>query len=322
MQLKEKIYKLLIQGQKENRNISGEEIAQQCSVSRTAIWKSINSLRKDGHLIEAKPHQGYILIAGEEVFSKEALSLLVNDEMKGRLHLLEEVDSTNTLAKRLGEQGAANGTVILAKKQSAGKGRQGRSFFSPEGGIYLSCLFRPQLRLQDSLKMTLCAAVAVCRAVEQVCHKQLEIKWVNDLFYQGKKVCGILTEASANFESGYVDYVVIGIGVNLCLPTIPESLQDIAIGLYENTVPSVKTQLTATILNELNTLIQNPSNSSIMEEYRQYSMMIGKQIEVLSGGTTGLATVQKILDDGRLQVQYPDGKLACLSSGEVSIRLT
>ena len=216
MKVKEQILKIL--NENRNRPVSGEEMAGLCGCTRAAVWKAVESLRQDGYRIEAAGRQGYIFRRDTSKVTVEGLRLhLAHPNVMVRVE--EETDSTNLLAKKaaISEQ-APHGSVFCAGAQSAGRGRKGRSFYSPpDCGLYFSVVIRPEGSLLENLRITAAAAAAVFRAVREECGICLGIKWVNDLFLNGRKVCGILTEAGTDFESQSLEYVVVGIGLNLFL---------------------------------------------------------------------------------------------------------
>ena len=194
----------------EGRYISGEQLAQTLGVSRAAIHKAAAALTTQGYTLEAAPRRGYRLLGGDP-FCADAVG-----EYPAPVYVHERLDSSNQTAKRLALAGAPHGTLVLARQQSAGRGRMGRRFESPAGkGIYLSLVLRVPVPASEALGVTVGAAVAVARAVQKLCGIELGIKWVNDLYYQGKKVCGILTEAGTSVESGLLEWLVVGIGLNL-----------------------------------------------------------------------------------------------------------
>ena len=214
MTTKERILALL----EENRGtpLSGEVLAEELGVSRTAVWKAIKDLQKAGHAIAAAQNRGYTLDTDSEVLSEQGVRLFLRNKSLN-LVVAQELESTNLTAKQMAAAGAPHGTLVVADSQTAGRGRRGRSFASPPGtGLYLSMVLRSALPMQSAVLVTSAAAVAVCRAVERAAGKRLDIKWVNDLFYRGKKCCGILTEAAADVETGGVDYLVVGIGRRNC----------------------------------------------------------------------------------------------------------
>ena len=234
---------------------------------------------------------------------------------------LSETDSTNRVAKEMAVCGAPEGTLVVAKRQSKGKGRLGRSFFSPEGGIYMSMVLRPQIVAERALLITTCGAVAVARAIEKVSGCTTGIKWVNDIFVNGRKVCGILAEAGLSGTSEYPDYVVLGIGINVKKQSVPEELKAI-VGCLENTAqrPILNEELIAAVWEEFADLYRNLSTAVYMEEYKERSILMGREVTVLAAEGEYRAVVTDIDKDGHLMIER-DGRVESLSSGEVSVRL-
>ncbi len=201
--------------QQKGETLSGEKLAEELHCTRAAIWKAVKSLREEGYTIEAGQNKGYMLVKDSHRLSMEAIQpFLVSPEVY--LKVYQEIDSTNRAAKEAAVTGlAGHGGCVVAGKQTAGRGRRGRSFYSPEeAGLYLSVILKPRGSLKESLLLTAEAAVAVYKAVLRTTGISLGIKWVNDLYYNEKKVCGILTEAVTDFESGDIDFAVVGIGLN------------------------------------------------------------------------------------------------------------
>ena len=229
--------------------------------------------------------------------------------------------STNTYLKELARAGAPNGTVVVAEAQSAGRGRYGRSFFSPEGaGIYMSVLFRASLSPEAVSRITPFAAVCVCEAIESVCKIKAGIKWVNDIIINGKKVCGILAEAERSQKDGAPEFVVLGIGLNAKRSAFPEELSGIACALEElcDTAPD-KDELISEMLERLSPLLCGTVPHDSMEKYRERSIFIGKSVYTLSEpSVSGIA--EDIDENGALLVRKKDGALQKISAGEVSIR--
>lgn len=302
--------------------LSGEELAKQLHISRNAVWKAVGALRKEGHRIDAVTRKGYCLqAAANQVNEGEICGALSRDGLIHSVTVLEETGSTSLVAKDLARQGAAEGTLVVAKRQSGGKGRLGRSFFAPEGGIYMSAVLRPSLPADRAVFITTCAAVAVARAIEKETGLAAGIKWVNDIFVGGKKVCGILTEAALDFESGIPEYVILGIGINIERQTLPKELEGIVGCLEEYTgTPVSKSRLLAKVWNEFSVLYKELASAGYMGEYRERSILIGREVTVLSAEGDYTALVQDIDREGRLIVAY-DGGLRTLSNGEVSIKI-
>ena len=316
---------LAILEKRKGKHISGEELAKALGISRNSVWKAINGLRNDGYKLEAIPNKGYCLLEDNDIISQQSVEKHLRNTHFFRLTVYNTVGSTNTVLKQLAENGEAEGRVIIANEQTAGKGRMGRSFYSPpNSGAYISILLRPKLSAADSLLITTAAAVAVSRAIESVTGRRTAIKWVNDIYCDGKKVCGILTEASINFEGGTLSYAVLGIGINIASPDggFPNELKDIATSIYEGKPYSSETRskLAASVLDNFYELYGNLHTKGFMREYRERSFVIGKEVYVISPNSREEALVLDIDDDARLIVRTASGEIKTLSSGEISIR--
>lgn len=318
MPLKNEVLKML----EKNRQayISGQELAQTFCVTRSAVWKTIKALRDDGYDIEAATNKGYRLSLGSDVLSAEGISAYLRDEYKNNeIQVFEVIDSTNTYAKKLAADGAKSGTIILATTQTNGRGRMGRSFYSPAStGIYMSVILRTELEMSKAVLITVAAAVAVCRAIERLTQKEPKIKWVNDIFIDGKKVCGILTEAAAGIETGKTESIIVGIGLNVSTEDFPAELKDIAGAISKNGEIN-KNQLTAEVINELLDLSKVLDEGSFTAEYRDRSTINGKRVEFLEDGMTTEGVVIDIDIRGRLVIEKDDGSKFVLQTGEAKI---
>lgn len=325
MATKDKLLELL--ENKRDEYVSGEEISKNLGLSRTAVWKAINSLRADGYNIDAISNKGYRLAKDSDILSVQGISKYLTFPEKLDLTVYPVVDSTNNVLKKLAQDGAKEGTCVIAAEQSAGRGRIGRSFYSPSGsGIYLSLLLKPgNIPAERSVLITTMAAVAVCMAIEKTTKEKPGIKWVNDIFLDGKKVCGILTEGAVSMENGYLDYAVLGVGLNAYLPegnAFPEELKKIAGPIYKAPQSDGKNLLAAEFLNAFLYLYYNEDPCAYQKEYRKRCFVIGKDISVLSPLGTFNAKAIDIDDDCHLIVEYEDGRRETLSSGEISIRVS
>jgi len=305
--------------------ISGTELANKISVSRNAVWKAIKALEEEGYEISAIKNRGYSLSEETDILSEQSIQKYLKEYPDVfDIEVYKVIESTNNKAKALGAEGAAEGKVVLAEEQTGGKGRLGRKFFSPNGsGIYMSILLRPQVEATKALLITTAAAVAVAEAIEAVSDKEAKIKWVNDIFIENKKVCGILTEASLGMENGGVEYAVLGIGINVKEPKggFPEEIEDIATSVFKEANTDVRSQLVAQILERFWGYYQVLCDKTYMEEYKRRSFLIGKEITVISGEERRLATALEINDECQLKVRMEDGEECILSTGEVSIKL-
>ena len=299
----------------EGSYISGQQLAQRLGVSRAAVHKAAAALSAQGYTLEAVSRRGYRLVGGDP-FCVEAAG-----DYPAPIHLYDRLESSNQTAKRLALSGAPHGTLVLTGQQSAGRGRMGRKFESPAGqGIYLSLLLRADIPAADAQTVTVSAAVAVCRAVKALCGLELSIKWVNDLYYRGKKVCGILTEAGADLESGRLEWLVVGIGLNLTTPpeAFPAELRRLAGSLFPGgPAPVSRVALAAAIARELLTLC--PA-FDCLEEYRARCFVPGHWVTVCAGTETYAAKALAIDDEGRLVVRRENGREEALCCGEVTTR--
>lgn len=304
--------------------VSGESIAAQLGVSRSGVWKAVKKLREDGYCIEAVTNKGYRLISESGVLSPENVRRQLEPGMDGiEIDLRDEVTSTNTVLKELAEQGKSEGLVLIAENQVKGKGRLGRSFYSPKGsGLYMSILLRPELPSEDSTAITTAAAVAVAEAVMAVTGRQPRIKWVNDVYLDGKKICGILTEAAIDFENRKLNYAVLGIGVNILEPPggFPPEIAEVAGALYKEKSPAgARTKLAAEILNRFFRLYRALPDRSYMVEYKKLSILTGMEITFRQGRDTWDGTVLGIDDEAHLIVRLTSGEEKAFGAGEVAI---
>lgn len=329
MSVKTEVLKLL-EGNRD-KDLSGQEIADRLGVTRAAVWKAVKALKEQGYRIDAANNRGYRLCDDNDVISAEGICLTLKEEYRQReICVCQCVDSTNQEVKRRALEGAGEGLVVLSEEQTAGKGRKGRSFFSPVGtGIYMSVLFRPtEEQSKDVVLVTTAASVAVCRAIRKVLGEEPEIKWVNDVYLRGKKICGILTEAVSDFESGRIDTVVVGIGINYRIPEggYPEELNDIigAVCTQDQVIP--RNTLVAAVLNELYALYEGLSQRTYMEDYRKWSNVIGKEVRYSTGVDNSdqaaweYGTALDIDEDGGLIVRLQNGEEKVLRTGEITLR--
>jgi len=297
--------------------VSGQELSARFGVSRNAVWKAVAALKQDGHDIDAATRRGYCLRAESDVLTAEGIRAALPPALRDMdIRVLPETGSTNNEAKRLIAGGISGYTLVAAEKQTAGKGRLGRSFFSPEGSIYMSLAFRTDAEIADAVKLTTAASVAVVKTVEALTDCRPGIKWVNDVYLDGKKICGILTEGVTDIESGRVRHIVIGIGLNCGKEPFPEELRDIA-GSIDRAGVS-RSRFIAGIAAELIACIEG---ADFLEFYRSRSLVLGKEINYIQNGVATPATALAITDSGALHVRRADGTEAVLNTGEISVRL-
>lgn len=305
--------------------ISGAELARQLKVSRTAVWKAIEQLRTEGYQIQSTTNKGYRLSSLSDVLSEQGICKYLTADLF-QVRTYRTITSTNTVLKGMAEQGAPEGLVLVADQQTEGRGRRDRKFFSPAGtGIYLSALFRPNMDARQATDLTACAAVAVAEAIEELSDLNAQIKWVNDVLVDEKKVCGILTEASVDWESGAVNYVIVGIGINMGFPVdnFPEELRTVAGAVFgAEPIPEMRCRMTAAVLDKLAKYYNHLGDRPCYEAYKKRSLVLGRPINILTPGQNPVpARAIDIDEDFALIVQYEDGTIRRLNSGEVSVRV-
>lgn len=306
---------------------SGEVISRELGISRAAVSKAVNALRKDGYEIDAVTNRGYRLIKGPDRLTEGEILPWLRVQLVGReLECFPVLDSTNSYLKREAQE-LKDGTVVTANEQTGGRGRLGRSFQSPaNAGIYLSALLRPDISPIQALTLTAHVAVAVCEAIEAVTDLSPQIKWTNDIVLQGRKLCGILTEMSVEGESGALQYVITGIGVNVNQrPTdFPEEIRDLAGSLYmANGQEVYRGRLAAEIINALDRMYKLwlTGGGDYLERYRKRCLTLGKPVQIIrADGSVQRATALDVDEQFGLIVEYPDGRRDTITTGEVSVR--
>lgn len=308
--------------------LSGEGMSRALGVSRAAVWKAMEALRREGYDISSAPNRGYCLDASPDALSAGELSGALSGRLLGReVRCLTTVDSTNREAKRAAESGAAEGLVVLADEQTAGRGRRGRSFASPAGrGLYLSVLLRPQCPLPQLMELTAWAAVAVCGAVETVCGVRPGIKWTNDIVLDGKKLCGILTELGMEGETAEAQYVVLGLGINVSqtVENFGAELAPIATSLALSTGGAPRrAELAAAVIAALDDMYAAfpQERSRYLERYREDCLSTGREVRLVKAdGTWEDAVAEEINGDFALVVRDLSGVRRTVNAGEVSVR--
>lgn len=305
--------------------VSGQELCGRFGVSRTAVWKVIRQLEAEGYGIEAVRNRGYRLVEMTDVLSAaEIESCMEGGPIGGRVVYYEETDSTNTRAKALAEEGAPSGTLVVAEKQNAGKGRRGRGWSSPPGsGIWMSAVLRPDIEPSRASMLTLTAALGVSEGIYRVTGIMPQIKWPNDLVISGKKICGILTEMTTEMDA--VQYVVTGMGINVNTAKFPEELKDRASSLYLESGRTWKRgPLIGAMAQALGEFYEKflaaGDLSTLKGEYERRLANINRQVTVLAPGGEYGGLCLGIDDQGELLVERQDGTVSRVLSGEVSVR--
>lgn len=304
--------------------VSGEQLSEILGVSRTMIWKIINQLKSDGYVIESSSRKGYRLSGTKDLMSQTSLGLLFKQEMGlHRVEYHEAIDSTNLQAKRLALQSEEDRVLIVADQQNAGRGRLGRNWHSEKGtGLWLSLLLKPEIEPEISFRMTLIAAVAVSEAIEKTTGLKAGIKWPNDIIVSGKKVCGILSEMSAEWQK--INYIVLGIGINVNQEAFPDDIVHIATSLMKesgnrvNRLELLKNCVEAYLVYE-QALYSEEMLQTLLEVYRKRSVTLGQVVRVI-GKEERIGTALEIDDKGALLVAFDNGNQEYVNYGEVSVR--
>ena len=297
--------------------VSGQQLCEEFGVSRTAVWKAINQLKEEGYEIEAVHNKGYRLLGCPDIISVEEVKSRLHTDWAGcEVRYFDTLDSTNICAKRMAEEGAPNGTLVIADKQTAGRGRCGRVWETPKGtAIAMTLLMRPNLRPEKASMLTLVMGMAVTRAVNELYSLNCQIKWPNDVVWEGKKICGILVEMSA--EMNAIHYLVIGCGINANMTEFPEELKEKAISLRMITGAEVdRAQIIQRSLEWLEKYYQKFEETSdmsgLMEEYNQMLVNRGSEVCVLDPCGEYRGKALGINDAGELQGLVDDVAIAKL----------
>ncbi len=301
--------------------VSGEFLAEKLGVSRTAIWKGINALKADGFDIEAIRNKGYRLSIQNDILNTEIIQKYLTNPGIFKIECYDSVSSTNTILQQRYTEN--EGLVIVANSQELGMGRINRNFFSPKDtGVYFSLLLKPLIDSDKKNFITSMAGIAVCRAIHSILGLNAKIKWVNDVYIDGKKVCGILTQGSFSFENNKMEYIVLGIGINVYNPIngFPKNIENSAGSVITQKQGELRNRLIAEVLNEFWELYKNFDFNAISSEYKSLNYVIGKEISVISDNSSTPAKVVDIDTNCRLVVQFENGDISCLDSGEISIR--
>ncbi|MCD8332680.1 MAG: biotin--[acetyl-CoA-carboxylase] ligase [Clostridiales bacterium] len=319
--MKEKILQLL---RETDGFLSGQEISRRFGVSRTSIWKAIRQLEEMGYEIEAVRNRGYRLCMEPDLLTAERVEEYLDTEWAGHpLQVFDTVDSTNTEVKRQAESGAAQGLLVAAEEQTAGRGRRGRTWESPKGsGIFMSLLLKPDIEPGHASMLTLVMGMAVRSALEDLGVPDVQIKWPNDIICSGKKVCGILTEMSAQMD--YINYIVIGVGINVHNRDFPEAVAQMATSVYQQTGERIcRAELTANCMRQFEkyyaVFLKTQDLSVLADEYQAHLVNRDRQVRVMDMKREYTGVARGINAGGELLVETADG-MVCVSAGEVSVR--
>ena len=304
--------------------VSGQELCNKFGVSRTAVWKAINQLKENGYEIEAVQNKGYHLLSAPDIMDKTELESIHATEWAGcEIYYFDSIDWTNTKAKELAEEGHPSGTLVVADRQTAGKGRRGRSWESPTGiGIFMTLMLKPEINPNNASMLTLVAAMATTRAIRRVPGVPAMIKWPNDIVMNGKKVCGILTEMSAQFD--YINHIVIGIGINVHNEDFPEEIAKTASSLYLESGQHIhRASLIEAFLEEFEDVyaeyLKTEDMEGLQKEYDAMLVNRGRQVRVLDPKEPFEGKAMGITKKGELIVDTWESR-KLVSSGEVSVR--
>ena len=308
--------------------VSGQELCDRYQVSRQAVWKAINQLKEEGYQVESVPNKGYRLLESPDVLSLVELESRMTTEVMGRpLYYYDVTGSTNVDVKRLADEGATEGTLVVADRQTQGRGRRGRSWESPSGhSAYFTLLLRPAFAPEKASMLTLLMAHSVALAIERIAGHETMIKWPNDIVMNGKKVCGILTEMT--MEAEYMSHVVIGVGINVNQPsteTFPEEVREHAASVFMISGRKVqRAQLVGLIMEQFeadyNAFCNCLDLTCILDSYQAHLVNMGKQVRVLDPKGEYQGTAEGINEVGELLVRMEDGTVRKVYAGEVSVR--
>ena len=315
---------LQIMEQKIGGIVTGGQLANVLNVSRNAIWKAIHALQEEGIQIISVPNVGYKLLDTNDTLSEQRINSELTTTVIGRqLKILPSVHSTNQYLKEIDSEDAENGFVVIANEQTQGRGRRKRTFVSArDSGIYISLLLKLNGRRHDIRLLTVCAAVAVSKAIERVCKMNAEIKWVNDVYCNGKKICGILTEAIISGELQELSTVIVGIGINT--GKVPSEIREIATSIREETgICGIRNTLIAEVLNQFESVYtdytSNGKISDIMQYYESKLFIKGQQVLVVGLEDEYVASVLGIDNTGALIVKNGTGDIQHIVTGEIKL---
>ncbi len=319
--LEEKLAALLLARREEY--LSGEALSRDLGVTRAAVWKGMDRLRKEGWQVDSVTNRGYRLSQAPDLLTVPLVESFLPSPRTAPVLCYEELDSTNLQGQRLALDGAENKTVVIAGSQTKGSGRMGRTFVSPPGGVYLSYMLAPDCSGERLSLLTSCAGLAVCRTISAAAGLSASIKWPNDVILEGKKVCGILTKLISDGENGSISWAIIGIGVNVGQESFPPELADKAISLRMAGRDVPRAQIAGCLISALDDIFSSSGwkeeDPAILEDLRRLSCTVGRRVTVISPLGQEEGEALDIAPDGGLVVRFQDG-VRTVSSGEVSVR--
>lgn len=305
--------------------VSGQELCGRFGVSRTAVWKAVGQLKKEGYHIEAVRNRGYLLAEGQERFGRHELESRMDTVWAGHpVSYYDEIGSTNQQAKLDAEHGAGHGALVVADMQTAGRGRRGRTWSSPPGtNVYFTLILKPQLDPDKASMLTPVMGMAVAEGIRRTCGLAPRIKWPNDIVINGKKVCGILAEMS--LEQDYIHYLVIGVGINACMQEFAPEVAKTACCLEKECGKKIsRAELLVNVLRSFEEVyeifIQSGDLSGLRQRYEQLLVNKDRPVRVLDPGGEYRGVARGVNDLGELLVERPDGSVTAVYSGEVSVR--
>lgn len=305
--------------------ISGEELSKYFGVSRTAVWKHINELRGDGYNIESSSRKGYKLSGTPDLLDGRELSIPGEQAIGKQLFYFEEIDSTSNYAKKIAHEGCPHGTVVVAERQTSGRGRVGREWKSSNSdGLWFSIVLRPELEPENVQIVTLAASIAVVEGIFESQGIVCGIKWPNDIILDNCKLAGILTELSA--EPGHVNFVVVGIGININqdVNSFNGEIRQKATSLKIHTGRCIqRVKILGSILTsfeEIYKIMLQGNRSEVINRWSKYSVTLGKEVRILSRDEEYIGIAQNVASDGKLIVKCYDGAVREISAGEIQVR--
>ena len=302
------VYQILA---RESDYISGEKIAEELSLSRTSIWKAIQRLQQEGLVIDSIKNKGYKLIQGDLI-----LPDLIQEKTNLTIRYKPETKSTQTDAKEGIEAGNKENTLYLSTCQTAGRGRFQRPYYSPsQGGIYMSLHIQPNLPYEKLPSYTLLVAAAVYKAIKNLTMIEVDIKWVNDIYFKNKKIAGILTEAMTSVETGLVTDVIIGLGINFAIEDFPEDLKEKAGSLFMPAAPITRNEL----ISEIWRCFYQTAPEELLYLYKEHSLVLGREVSFIQDQTKKKGVAKDISNKGQLLIQLDDQTEIWLNSGEISL---